>query len=127
MYFLMNDVVLSLELQVLTPPMMARRFSALTMDCVRRLGCEIFAEEPRLQHRMTERARRLAGLIVSKGPEVNAALFVAPSRGCRPEQVAVRMASLDMGVLAQLHQEQQTGRLTPMVADKLVWARASAA
>ena len=126
MYFLLNDVVLTLELQVLTPPMLARRFSALTLDCVEKLGCEIFAEEPRLQHRRLERAKRLAALIVSKAPEVNAALFVAPSRGCRYDQVAVRLATLDIAVLGQLHAEQQTGRLTPMLADRLVWAKAAA-
>ncbi len=126
MYFLLNDVVLTLELQLLTPPMMARRFSALTLDCVEKLGREIFAEEPRLQHRRLERAKRLAALIVSKAPEVNAALFVAPSRGCRYDQVAVRLASLDVTLLGQLHAEQQTGRLTPTLADRLVWAEAAA-
>lgn len=127
MYFLLNDVVLGLELQLLTPPMVARQFSALTLDCVQRLGCEIFAEEPRLQHRRVERARRLASLIISKAPEVNAALFVAPRRGCRPEEVAVRLASLDVALLAQLHQDQQSGRLSPAVADQRVWARFYAA
>ena len=125
MYFLLNDVVLSLELQLMTPPMIARRFSALTLDCVQRLGRELFAEEPRLQHRRLERARRLASLIVSKAPEVNGALFVAPSKGCNPDRVAVRLASLDMPVLAQLYKDQQAGRLTPSTADRLVWARAA--
>jgi hypothetical protein len=125
MYFLLNDVVLTLELQLLTPPMIARRFSALTLDCVQQLGQEIFAEEPRLQHRRLERAKRLAALIVSKSPDVNAALFVAPSRGCRFDQVAVRVARLDVPLLAKLHAEQQSGRLTPAVADQLVWAKAA--
>lgn len=126
MYFLLNDVVLTLELQLLTPPMVARRFSALTLDCVEKLGREIFAEEPRLQHRRLERARRLSALIVTKAPEVNAALFVAPSRGCRFDQVAVRLASLDMTLLARLHTEQQSGRLTPTLADQLVWTQVAA-
>ena len=125
MYFLLNDVVLTLELQLLTPPMIARRFSSLTLECVEQLGQEIFAEEPRLQHRRLERARRLAALIVSKAPDVNAALFVAPARGCRFDQVAVRLASLDVSLLARLHVEQQSGRLTPAVADQLVWAQAA--
>lgn len=126
MFFLLNDVVLNLELQTLTPPVVARRFSALTLDCVQRLGREIFAEAPRLQHRAPERARRLATLIVSKAPEVNAALFVAPTVDCPPDQVAVRLASLDLEVLAQLHHDQQTGRLNAAVADELVWARLAA-
>ena len=127
MYFLLNDMIFNLELQVLAPPVMARRFSCLTLECVQRLGREIFAEEPRLQHRMPERARRLAGLIVTKAPSVNAALFVAPARGCQVEHVAVRLASLNVDVLAELNSAQQAGRLTPAVADQLVWARANAA
>ncbi len=125
MYFLLNDVVLTLELQLLTPPMLARRFSALTLDYVERLGCEIFAEEPRLQHRRLERAKRLAALIVSKAPDINAALFVAPSRGCRFDQVAVRLTTIDVTVLARLHAEQQSGRLTPALADRMVWTQAA--
>jgi len=127
MYFLMNDVVFSLELQTLTPPMSARQFSLLTLDSVRRLGREIFANEPRLQHRGPERARRLAALIVSKAPQVNAALFAAPVRNCDPEQVAVRLANLDAALIASLHQEQQAGRLTAALADRQVWTHASAA
>ncbi len=127
MFFLLNDVVLSLELQAMTPPMMARRVSALTMAEVERLGREIFCEEPRLQHRFADRAKRLARLIVSKAPEVNAALFVAPARDCQPEEVAVRLLSLEPPFLAQLNQEQQHGRLTAAVADKLVWAAQAAA
>jgi len=126
MFFLLNDVVLNLELQTLTPPVEARRFSALTLDCVQRLGREIFAEAPRLQHRAPERAKRLATLIVSKAPEVNAALFVAPTQECPPDHVAVRLASLDLEVLAQLHHDQQTGRLNAAVADERVWAKLAA-
>ena len=126
MYFLLNDVVLNLELQLLTPPVVARRFSALTLDCVQRLGREIFAEAPRLQHRAPERARRLATLIVSKAPEVNAARFIAPELDCPADQVVVQLASLDLEVLARLHQDQQTGCLTPAVADQQVWARIAA-
>jgi hypothetical protein len=127
MYFLLNDVVLSLELQLMTPPMMARRFSALTIEDVQRLGRELFAEEPRLQHRRPERAKRLACLIVSKAPELNAALFVAPSKECGPDRVAVRLATLDIQLLAELHHDQQAGKLTAAVADRMVWSRHDAA
>ncbi len=126
MFFLLNDVVVSLDLQLMTPPMIARRFSALTLDCVQRLGRELYADEPRLQHHKLERARRLACLMVSKAPEVNGALFVAPSRGCNPDRVAVRLATLDIELLGRLYHEQQAGRLTSLTADKLVWGRAAA-
>jgi hypothetical protein len=126
MYFLLNDTVLSLELQVLTPPIMAQRFAALSLNCIERLGRELYAEEPALQVRAAERARRLASLIISKAPQINAALFIAPSRGCPPEQVSFRFASLDVPLLARLHHDQQNGRLTAQVADALVWTRQAA-
>jgi hypothetical protein len=122
MYFLLNDVVFSLELQLLEPPMKARRVSSLSLHDVERLGRELFAEEPRLQHRMPDRARRLIRLIVSKTPEVNAALFVAPARDCLPGEVAVRMTTLEAALLARMNFEQQHGRLTAAIADDLVWA-----
>ncbi len=127
MFFLLNDVVLSLELNQLTPPVVAARFSTLTLASIQELGREMFAEEPRLQHRQIEGARRLATLIVSKAPDVNAALFVAALVNCKPSSVAVRLASLDVQLLAQLHQEQQAGQLTAAVADRYVWSRAAAA
>lgn len=126
MLFLLNDVVLSLAPQTMTPPIPSRRFSALGLADVTRLGREIFAEEPLLQHRHPERARRLALLIVSKAPEVNGALFVAPMRGCNPASVAVRLASVDLGLLAGLQDRQQFGGLSAVVADREVWRRLAA-
>ena len=126
MLFLLNDAVLTLEAHALTPPMPARRFSALGLADVTRLGREIFAEEPLLQHRHLERARRLACLVVSKAPEVNAALFVAPMRACNPASVAVRLASVDLGLLATLQDRQQMGGMSAMVADREVWRRLAA-
>ena len=41
---------------------------------------------------MDERAKRLAALIVTKAPTVNAALFLAPVRGCSTGEVAYRYA-----------------------------------
>jgi hypothetical protein len=126
MLFLLNDVVLNLTPQGMTPPLQARRFSALGLADVTRLGREIFADEPLLQHRHLERARRLALLIISKAPEVNAALFVAQERGCTPASVAVRLASVDIGLLAGLQERQQTGGLSTVVADREVWRRLAA-
>ena len=60
MFFLMNDVVLSVDLQQMTPPLIANRFSALSLECVLGLGREIFAEEPQLQRQRLERAKRSA-------------------------------------------------------------------
>jgi isocitrate/isopropylmalate dehydrogenase len=126
MLFLLNDVVLNVSPQALTPPMTARRFSALDFDAVRELGQELFTEHPMLQHTHPERAERLATLLLAKAARINAALFMAPSRNCHPAQVAVRFAEVDYLVLAQLHQRQADGKLTPAYTDSQVWHRAAA-
>ena len=125
MYFLMNDVILNFEPQATAPPTDPRNLASLSIDSVLRLGRELFAEEPRLQQHALERARRLAALLVAKAPEVNAALFVAPIRDCPPDAVASRLASLDLTLMGQLFRDQQAGRLTPDLADQLVWAVAA--
>ena len=125
MYFLMNDVILNFELQTTAPPTDPRNLASLSTDSVMRLGRELFSEEPRLQTHQPERARRLAALIVSRLPDVNAALFVAPARDCPLEYVAARFASLDLTMMGQLFRDQQSGRLTPALADQYVWSVAA--
>lgn len=126
MLFLLNDVVLNLALQKLAPPLMSDRFALLTLNCVQLLGAELFCEEPRLQRLAMARAERLATLIIAKEPQINAALFVAPAKNCKPHQVAVRYASLGPGLLAGLYDRQQRGALTPDIADQAVWGRLAA-
>lgn len=126
MLFLMNDVVLSFDATELTPPMARDRFAALSLNYVGELGKELFAEEPLLHQKDRERAERLAALIVAKAPDVNAALFVAPGRGCRPGDVQVRFAQLGIEIMAALLQRQNAGALTNLEADRQVWRRLAA-
>lgn len=126
MLFLLNDVVLNLSLQKLAPPLMSDRFAPLTLNCVQLLGAELFCEEPRLQHLAIGRAEKLAMLIIAKEPQINAALFVAPSKNCKPHHVAVRYAALGPALLAGLYERQQRGALTAAVADQSVWGRIAA-
>jgi len=126
MLFLLNDVVLSLDAIDLAPPVAARRFARLDLAFVSRLGAELFAEEPLLPHFEPERALRLAALIVAKAPEINAALFVAPARGCPVDQVQSRYAQLSFEVMGALFQRQQHGSLTTLEADRQVWRRLAA-
>lgn len=126
MLFLMNDVILNFDAAELTPPMTRDRFAALSLNYVGELGRELFAEEPLLQHKDRERAERLAALIVAKGHDVNAALFIAPGRGCRPEDVQVRYAQLSIEIMAALLQRQNAGALTNLEADRQVWRRLAA-
>jgi hypothetical protein len=126
MLFLMNDTVLSFDAAELAPPMTRERFAALSLNYVGELGKELFAEEPLLHHKDRERAERLAALIMAKAPDVNAALFVAPGRGCRKEDVQVRYAQLSIEVMAALVQRQNSGSLTNLEADRQVWRRLAA-
>jgi hypothetical protein len=126
MYFLLNDAVLNLHGDDLAPQAIARRFAPIGFDYVLSLGQELFAEEPRLQHSKPERAMKLAALIMSKQPRINAALFVAPSIGCAPSEVGVRFATLDLPMIANLQHAQSQGALTTQVADRDVWRRLAA-
>jgi hypothetical protein len=126
MYFLLNDAVLSLHGEDLSPQVLGRRFASIGFDYVQTLGCELFAEEPLVQHTHPERALKLAALILSKQPAINAALFVAPAKGCKPSQVGVRFASLDVAVIATLQRAQTTGELDAVFADREVWRRLAA-
>jgi hypothetical protein len=126
LYFLVNETLFELEEDNLVAPLDARRFQSLSMSYVVQLGQELFAEEPTLTRAAPERARRLAMLLALKQPGLNAALFVAPTRGCKPDQVGVRLAELPMEVLVGLHAKQAQGALNAVSADRDVWGRLAA-
>ena len=126
MLFLLNDVILNLGAGVKEPPLDARAMQALSFNAVAGLAVEMFAAEPLAHRTDPERAARLALLITKKQPQVNAALFVAPARGCSPEAVTARYAGLSLEVMANLYAEHKAGRLTPAVADSHVWRRMAA-
>ncbi|WP_421737082.1 hypothetical protein [Caulobacter sp.] len=126
MLFLMNDVVFSFDAAELTPPMARDRFAKLSMAYVGELGRELYAEEPLLHLKDPERAKRLAALIINKSPEINAALFIAPGRGCLVDQVQVRYAQIGLEVMGALLQRQKAGSLTNVEADRQVWRRLAA-
>ncbi|PZR35721.1 hypothetical protein [Caulobacter segnis] len=126
MLFLMNDVILSFDPSELAPPVTRDRFARLSLNSVLELGKELFAQEPVLQHKDVERAQRLAALIIAKAPEINAALFVAPTRGCPVEEVQARYAQLGVEVMGTLLHRQNAGSLTNAEADRQVWQRLAA-
>ena len=126
MLFLLNDVILNLGAGVKPPPLDARAMDALSFNYVAGLAQEMFADDPLVHRNDPARAARLALLITHKQPQVNGALFVAPSRGCSPEAVAARYATLTIEAMAALYGEHRAGRLTPAVADSHVWRRMAA-
>ena len=126
MLFLLNDSLLQIEPARMASPLDARRFDAVSLSYVVQLGKELFSEEPLLHQVEPERARRLAWLLASKQPELNAALFVSPGRGCRSQDVTVRFCALPVEVIAQLHAKAEAGLLDAAVADRDVWRRLAA-
>lgn len=125
MLFLLNDVLISLDSKD-EPPIDSARFHALSLPFLLKLGAELFSEEPLLHQTNPDRARRLATLIRSKSPQVNAALFVAPTHRCKPEQVVSRVAEVSMEVMANLYARSRNGDLNPATADREVWRRMAA-
>jgi hypothetical protein len=126
MLFLLNDRMLRLDAVELAPPMQADQFRKLSLDFVRELGREVFAEHPLLPASYPRRAARLAALIACKAPRINAALFVAPGFGCPTEMVTCRFAEVSFDLMAWLYEQQQSGGLTNLVADRQVWRRLAA-
>ena len=126
MLFLLNDVVIDLDETCPVTAADARRFERLGFDYVMELGCELFAEDPMLQHNDPIRARRLAWLIRHCAPEVNAALCAAPEEACDPALVEPRFCALPTALMGQLKQREARGQLNAVSADKAVWMRMAA-
>jgi hypothetical protein len=128
MLFLMNDALIQLTSDDLLVPMREAQVQshALSFDFIRQLGCEVFANEPMLQVRNPDKARRLAALIVAREPQINAALFVAPKTGCLPEDVQCRFVSIGLEIVGLLKERQELGILTNVYADRQVWRRLAA-
>ncbi len=126
MYFLLNDALLNLQGDDLSPTAIGRRFAAVGFDYVQSLGQELFSEQPVVQRTHPERAAKLAALINAKHPEINAALFVAPAKGCKPSEVGMRFASIDITAVANLQRAQTNGALDAVFADREVWRRLAA-
>ena len=126
MLFLLNDRILDLNLRRFEAPLDPARFQALTLPFVMKLGQEAFADAPLLHRDDAERGRRLAMLIAIKAPEVNAALFVAPAKNCRPDEVSGRFATLSLDLMATLYVRDRDGVLDLLTADREVWRRMAA-
>jgi hypothetical protein len=126
MFFLLNDAVLNLDGEELAPHVIGPRFASVAFEYVQILGQELFAQSPLVHRTNPEQATKLASLIVAKAPEINAALFVSPGVGCKPDEVAVRFASVDVVVMAALRNAAAAGQLDARAADREVWRRLAA-
>jgi len=127
MLFLLNDIILNLDLDDLANSPIAASIGTMNFAQVTALGQEMFAATPRLQHISESGPLRLATLIVAKSPEINAALFSAPSAGCRPDAVTVRYATLGMDMILDMKGMYDQGLLNKVQVDFHVWGRLRAA
>ena len=126
MLFLFNDAVLTLDAETLSVAKAKSQQAPLRFEFISRMGQELFAEDPLVHKTRPERARRLAGLILTTAPTVNAALFLAPRAGCPVDQVQFRYAQVDFEVLCGLASRQAAGGITTLDADRMVWRRLAA-
>ena len=126
MLFLLNDVVLELEIAKLASPMISDHLAKLSMAQVTTLVREVFAANPRMPGGAPAVANRAAVMMALKDPQLNAALFLTPGRVCEPGDVTIRFANLAAEVMFQLKGIQDQGRLTPGTVNALVWSRAGA-
>lgn len=125
MLFLLNDCVFSTR-HVRLAEAVAPRLDVLSFDAVARLGQELFAADPLLHQLRPERAERLAALLTSKAPNVNAAHFLAPRAGCDPAEVRMQFANLQFEVMVDLYRRQRDGELDTLWTDRAVWKRLAA-
>lgn len=126
MLFLVNDVVFRLDGVAVGSRLDGRKFRGLSLPAIIRMGQELYASEPLLQHSKPEQAQRLGALIASRAPMINAALFVAPAFDCAPEEVTARFVSVEFGMMADLYSAQRAGELDVITADRRVWGRLAA-
>jgi hypothetical protein len=127
MLFLLNDVVLTIDLEELASPQIVQSLRTMNLNQILHLGREMFAEAPRLQHLAQSGPLRLATLITAKQPDINAALFAAPAVGCAPEAVTCRFASLGIELIHDLKGFQDRHLMNKVLADFHVWGRLRAA
>jgi hypothetical protein len=121
--FLLNDVVLEFEAARLVPPAVAGHLARLPFGQVAALVREAIAEKPGLPRASLPESQKLALMIALKHPEVNAALVLGPGRPCAASEVSLQFASLGGELLFQLKGLQEQGRLTPGVANAMVWSQ----
>ena len=122
MLFLMNDTILDFSLRAVIPPREEHRVRSVTYADILNEGARMFVEKPNFYRTDAEAAKRLAGLIVAKAPQANAALFeIAPSD--KGPKVKPYVVSLSIEVLASLYAEFKEDRLTRELVDRRVWSR----
>ncbi len=126
MLFLLNDTVLKFDLAAFNAPVGEPDLASMTLETITHLGAELYAANPTLQRTDPAKAEKLAYIIHTRWPAINAALFIARVPGCHPSQVTSRYADVALDVIGSLHRRQSERGLTAADADEAVWRRLAA-
>ncbi len=122
MLFLLNDTILDFSLRTVIPPREEHRLRGVSYAEVLNEGARMFLEKPNFYRTDPEAAKRLAGLIVAKAPQANAALFeIMPA--ARGPTVKPYVVSLSIEVVASLYAEFKAERLSRELVDRRVWSQ----
>ena len=126
MLFLFNDVVFDLgDLKsVLNSgkiPLTHAQIEKLTASQLNTLVREMVFEDPNIARSKPEHVRHLCALICYVAPGANALLAVRPDGARAAVSVGLRYAAVPITTLAYLWAEQASGRLTPNLANTVVW------
>ena len=125
MLFLLNDVVYKFKPEEIRPPVGEQALSAMSLESITMLGCEMFARNAGLHRTDPDRAIKRAALINARWPAINAALFIARP-GCLAFQVVSRYADVALDVISGLNRRQEQGSLPTSAVDEAVWRRLAA-
>lgn len=129
MLFLLNDVVFDLDEAKPTTDPDAQPEVELDLDGLIALGCELYAQEPKLHHKDPASARHLAHLLAQACTGINAAQFYAPEGWCDPLLVEPRFCVLPQALLQELKQRARPHRqdmTSKSLADQMVWTAVAA-
>lgn len=128
MLFLFNDRVLTLTGNadaVINAGIPASAVARYTLnDSILAVQTAIM-EMPNLATDVPQKAAALAWLIASRS-DANAALFIAPPKCRRPQEVGFRLATVALTTLGSLKGQQDAGRLTSGLINASVWQSVAA-
>ncbi len=129
MLFLLNDQVLDIGDPVTTLRESAAQLTEIPFQNLRAghgisLGQALFFHCPADKKPMPGALKAL-GALITEHSDANAALFVKPPNAKTPHDVQIRLAEVQLPVMANLFQLQTRQPLSPALVNNSVWACAA--
>lgn len=127
MPFLINDVIVDPREDaspITNPdfPLTANEFAKLSPAKLAELARREFLDDPEFPKNAPRVAEGLAGLVAAKTP-ANALRIKQVEPDAAPHGVKVQFATLEFGLMSQLDEEFQAGKLTVDFLDKTIWSK----